>query len=469
MQGKILIVDAIATNRIVLKVKLKSAFYEVLQASTQTEALEVIEKEVPDLVISALSLPDGGAGKLCLDLHRSQGADHVPVMAVSGNCSAQERMTTLRAGVRDILHYPLDETLLLGRVRNLIRAHLVTSEWQMRDDTTRALGLAEPEGGFATQGHCMLVSADKAGLQNYAAQLRPLLRMKLTLTGSAEMMRFMPTGPLPDVFVLVLPRESGQAAEALRMVSALRANGATRNAGILVLQSSPDSALSATALDMGADDLMTDGFDAAELCLRLRALVRRGRMAERLRTTVRSGLQAAVFDPLTGLHNRRYAMPHLGRIADHARKSGCPFAVLAADLDHFKSVNDRYGHAAGDAVLVEVAQRLRSCLRSSDMAARIGGEEFLIVMPGTTQVKAQAAALRICEAISRAPVDVPGSPLPVEITISIGMAISDGAEPPRNRVKGSSCVERVLASADRALYAAKGRGRNQVTLGRPAA
>ena len=185
-------------------------------------------------------------------------------------------------------------------------------------------------------------------------------------------------------------------------------------------------------------------------------------MAEQMRSTVRTGLQAAVFDPLTGLHNRRYAMPHLARIADHAISTGRSFAVLLADLDHFKQVNDQYGHASGDAVLAEVANRLRGCLRNSDMVARIGGEEFLVVMPGTPQFQAQRTALRICQAISGMPFTVPGNAQPLNITISIGMAINENG-------LAHMRPDDMLQSADKALYAAKGRGRNQVTMARPAA
>ena len=462
MQGKILIVDAIATNRIVLKVKLVTAFYEVVQATTLAEAVEMACTQSPDLIITALSLPDGTAAALRQRLRAEPAAKYIPVMAVGAQASAPDRLATLRAGVRDILTRPLDETLLLGRVRSLIRAHTATADWQMRDDTSHALGLAEPERPFADQSHCMLVSADRTLLQTYAMQMRPVVRMKLTLASVSTLMTELRNKTMPDVFVLILPADTDDAMDALRILSALRANANTRHAGIMVLQTVADSALAATALDMGADDLMSYGFDAAELGLRLDAIVRRTRRAEQMRTTVRTGLQAALFDPLTGLYNRRYAMPHLARVSEHAIKAGRSFAVLLADLDHFKQVNDIYGHAAGDAVLIEVADRLRNCLRSSDMAARIGGEEFLVVMPGTPQFQAQRAALRICQAISAAPFVVPGGTQQIEITISIGMAINE-----------NGCADKrpdeMIQSADKALYAAKGGGRNQVTMARPAA
>lgn len=467
VQGKILIVDAIATNRIVLKVKLKKAYYGVEQAASMAEALSSCRAEVPDLVIAALSLPDGGAAELCMAFKNNPLTEHVPIIAIGCQPEPEERMTTLEAGVHDVLHQPVDETLLLGRVRSLIRAHNAAAEWQMREDTCRALGLAEPATGFEEQAHCVLVSEDKPLLQSYAMQLRPVLRAKLTLASAAALMQQVAEEKVPDVFVLVLPEDVTAAMEDLRVISTLRAAAKARHTGVIVLQKVPNPALGANALDLGADDLMTDGFDPAELALRIKAVIRRKRMGEHLRATVRTGLQAAVFDPLTGLYNRRYAMPHLGRIAAHARSTGRSFAVMAADLDHFKRINDIYGHASGDAVLVEVGHRLRRALRSTDMVARIGGEEFMVIMPGTTLPEAQKAALRICQDISSTPFVVPGSHAPITVTVSIGMSIGSSEDP------GDADPEEegraLLDQADRALYAAKGRGRNQVKLGRPAA
>lgn len=467
VQGKILIVDAIATNRIVLKVKLVAAFYQVVQASSVTEAAELACEHCPELIISALSLPDGGAGELCGILRKSPLTEHIPIMAIGCRPNADTRMATLEAGVHDVILKPVDDMLLLGRVRSLIRAHNAAAEWQMREDTSRALGLAEPSAEFEPMAHCVFVSADQGKTHGWAAQLRPLLRSKLTCATAKDAMQTIENEAIPDIFVLVLPQDHQEGSAALNLISTLRANASTRHAGVLVLQTSPNPALATNALDLGADDLMTDGFEPAELALRLKALSRRKRMGEQMRATVRTGLQAAVVDPLTGLHNRRYAMPHLSRIADHAHNTGRPFAVMVADLDHFKRINDLYGHASGDAVLTEVAQRLRSSMRAVDMVARIGGEEFMIVMPGTTLADARLAAIRICNDISQSAFNVPGNDQPIAVTISIGMAIGGvltGDEQPCQ-----NDGETLLDHADKALYSAKMRGRNQVTLSRPAA
>jgi two-component system cell cycle response regulator len=465
--GKILIVDAIATNRIVLKVKLASAYYQVLQAATGAEAAAIARQEEPDLVISALSLPDMEAADLCNLLKSCAETQHTPLIAIGCRPSAQGRLAALEAGVLDVLMKPVDDLLLLGRVRSVIRAHNTTAEWRMREDTGQPLGLAETAADFAPASHCMLVSADSARAQRWTMDLRPLLRARVTLANVAEVMRDPPGGKAADVFVLILPEDRVAAIATLRLICTLRANAETRHAGVLVLQTRPDAGLAADALDLGADDLMTDGFNAPELTLRLDALMRRKRMDARLRDSIRSGVKAAVRDPLTGLHNRRYAMPYLNRVAQHAQASGRPFAVMVADLDHFKRINDLYGHASGDAVLVEVARRLRDAVRASDLVARIGGEEFMIVMPGTTPEEARDAAVRICNDIGVAPFDLVDEVAQVQMTISIGMAIGDTGT--RREVPADEQGVRLMAQADKALYSAKMRGRNRVTLSRPAA
>jgi two-component system cell cycle response regulator len=467
LQGKILIVDAVATNRIVLKVKLKRAYYEVLQVASMKEAVQIARDDAPDLVIAALDLPDGGAADLSDTFSKHPKTEHIPIIATGCQPDTQTRMQTLAAGVRDVLDQPVNETLLLGRVRSLIRAHNAAAEWQMREDTCRALGLAEDAEEFEDQGHCVLVSADKVLLQRSVHALRTSLRARLTLTDAAGVMGEASRNPVPDVFVLLLPADRGAAVDELRVISTLRANAQARHLGIIVVQSFPDPNLGADALDLGADDLMTGGFVAAELALRTRAVIRRKRIGEKLRATVRTGLQAAVFDPLTGLYNRRYAMPHLARIAAIAQTSGKHFSVLAADIDHFKRINDTYGHAAGDAVLIEVAERLRNAVRKTDMVARTGGEEFVVIMPNTGMQEAQKASMRICNGISSTPFKIPGQQAAIRVTISIGTAV--GCDHHFTLSDPEEIGSALLIEADRALYTAKGGGRNQVTLGRPAA
>ena len=158
----------------------------------------------------------------------------------------------------------------------------------------------------------------------------------------------------------------------------------------------------------------------------------------------------AVIDGLTGMLNRRALAQRLDELAAQARISALPVSVIVADLDHFKQVNDLHGHAVGDAVLVDVAYRLRKELRAFDLAYRLGGEEFLVVLPGADAHDGVVIAERLREAVAAEPI------AGLDITMSFGVAGSHGAVFDH---------ERVLAAADAALYEAKAAGRDRVAIG----
>jgi two-component system cell cycle response regulator len=253
----------------------------------------------------------------------------------------------------------------------------------------------------------------------------------------------------------------------LNLLADLRARAGTRNAAVIAVVSPPDEALAAEALDRGAHDVLQSGFCAEELALRLRAQLQRKARADDMRASVLNGLRAAVVDPMTGLYNRRYAMPHLNRIVEEANFHDSNFAVMIADLDHFKKINDEYGHQTGDAVLIEAAMRLRQRLRPCDMIARIGGEEFLIVMPDTDKRAAMRAADRLCRQINAKPFWVRGAGCSIPVTISIGLVVGNPARDSLEQIERDA--SRLIDQADRALYEAKDGGRNKVTLVPPAA
>jgi two-component system cell cycle response regulator len=136
---------------------------------------------------------------------------------------------------------------------------------------------------------------------------------------------------------------------------------------------------------------------------------------------------------------------------------------MLLDLDRFKAVNDTWGHAAGDAVLVEVARRLRETLRPADLLARMGGEEFLVALPEVTEAAARAMAERLRRAVGCAPVALPGGEGPVRVTVSIGLVLAGAG------ALAAQPAAAAIEAADRALLAAKADGRNQVTVGLSAA
>ena len=218
----------------------------------------------------------------------------------------------------------------------------------------------------------------------------------------------------------------------------------------------------ATARASGADDVLAYGFCPAELALRLRRQAAAKCREDKLRENMHEGLRAAATDPLTGLYNRRFALPHLARLTASSTRENSGCAVMVIDVDHFKKVNDSFGHEAGDTALVTLAGLFNRSLRNGDMASRIGGEEFLIVLPNTTAQEAQHAARRLCEAVSNHKFKLPGSPRAQHLTVSIGVAVTGAKSLPCS--KGNQAAEALLRDADLALYGSKNHGRNQVTL-----
>lgn len=223
----------------------------------------------------------------------------------------------------------------------------------------------------------------------------------------------------------------------------------------LVLLTSRGSKLDVVAgLEAGADDYLTKPWDPAEVIARLRVGQRILQLEDRLVEARENMRFKATHDPLTSLFNRGVILDLLAReLSRTRREKGCT-VVMLGDLDHFKSVNDLYGHVVGDEVLREVARRLLASVRSYDFVGRYGGEEFLIVLNNCDSTQAIARAEEVRKGIAKSPVQTTRGPLP--ITMCVGVLSSRDWE--------LCLIEEILVEADLALYKAKADGRNCVRL-----
>ncbi len=211
------------------------------------------------------------------------------------------------------------------------------------------------------------------------------------------------------------------------------------------------------ALESGADDCLSYQSHPRQVAARMRLHLNRKKRLDALRAAKQDLARLALTDGLTGLHNRGYFDACLESEIARSRRSGQPFSLLLIDLDHFKSVNDSYGHPVGDQVLQAVAAALKESSRDSDLVCRYGGEEFAVILPGTPV----AMSYRVAERIRRRVAELTPGPAASGLSVSVSIGVS-GCEGRRDL--GS---RQLIEEADCALYASKRNGRNRTEIFRP--
>jgi len=244
-----------------------------------------------------------------------------------------------------------------------------------------------------------------------------------------------------------MPRMDG-----FRFLSMVRARENLRDIPVILLTGKDDRESKIWGLEQGASDYITKPFDAGEMVARVKVHLKLKQLQDELRRAYERLLEVSHTDHLTGLYNRRYLMEVLESEFSRARRSGGSLSLLIIDIDHFKWINDTYGHQEGDLVLAEAASVFRDQLRGYDTAVRYGGDEFVAVLPDTTMSDAMAVAERMRKAIMKS--RFPGKLSHVRLSFSIGIAV--------HPAQGIETVTDFIRMADNALYRAKEKGRNRI-------
>lgn len=236
------------------------------------------------------------------------------------------------------------------------------------------------------------------------------------------------------------------------LIQRLRENHAARmqNLPVIVVTGADDTAARERAFHAGANDFLTKDSDRIELLARLRAHLKLAQTIRQLEASQRELRAQANTDPLTGLANRRFFDEIAGKELSLMRRQQDYFSVLMIDIDHFKAVNDTYGHPAGDEILKRVAATLSGNLREEDTVARIGGEEFVVCSPATNRLASIVLAERLRKAVESLVIEFDGQRIPVTISLGIALRPLDGDD-----------LQMLLGVADERLYRAKEEGRNR--------
>jgi two-component system cell cycle response regulator len=449
MSARILVVDDIESNRRLLEARLTAEYFEVDQAASGQECLDAVRRNPPDLILLDIMMPGLDGFETCRRLKADVTSRHIPVIMVTALDQREDRIKGLEAGADDFLTKPVDEVALFARVRSLLRLKVVMDELRLRDLDQAAM-LDKGEGDVSSEGRIVIAAGDMAAAEHIASKLPDKYAVEPygDPREALEQARRRCDLLLID---LTTPKFDG-----LRLCARLRSDAGTRHLPIVAVVAPEETDLMVRALDLGVNDVVFRPVDGGELAARVATQVRRKHYTERLRGRLEESLEMAVTDPLTGLHNRRYVASRLEHAVEAFAMSGELVSVILFDIDHFKRVNDTFGHQAGDDVLRGFSERLSQELRALDLAGRFGGEEFLVLAMGAQAHEAMEAAERVRAAMARSPFVVRETGQAVSVTISAGVA---EAEP-------GDTAETLLRRADRALYEAKASGRNQVVVGR---
>lgn len=452
MTARVLVVDDILANVKLLEARLTAEYFEVLSAFSGPEALDVLGRERIDVVLLDVMMPGMDGFEVCRRIKTDPRTHHIPVIMVTALDQPSDKIQGLENGADDFLTKPVDDIALVTRVKNLARLKTLNDEMLMRVSTGRQLGLPEDnalERALSGRSGRVLVVEDhpRSGIR----LVEPLANVHDTFLES-DPQRALTMLSQYD-FDVALVSLSLVRADGLRLCSQLRSMERTRHLPLIMLVEPGEEARLLRGLDMGINDYLIRPIDKHELLARVGTQIKRKRHSDFLRNRLEETVEQAVTDALTGLHNRRYMESHLETLVRESVRAGRDLSVLVADIDFFKHVNDTYGHDAGDVVLREFSDRIRRNTRGVDLACRLGGEEFVIIMPDTEMGRAYQIGERLRACIASEPFQIDPKTA-IRVTTSVGLASLETED---------DTAHSLYKRADQALYASKRTGRNRVS------
>jgi two-component system, cell cycle response regulator len=453
MTARVLVVDDILANVRLLEAKLTAEYFDVVTAMNGLDALEAIQRTKPDIILLDVMMPGIDGIEVCRRIKADAATQHIPVVMVTALDQPEDRVRGLEAGADDFLTKPVNDISLFCRIKSLVRLKMLTDELRMRSSDGTVVGVIGREGirDSDANSRVLLVEPKDSSAERIVNSFESNHRVT-RVKGHQEAIEAVQGGI--DPFELVVISFDAEHYDGLRLCSQLKTLDATRQTPILVIVDPDNQQSLLRALDMGVNDYLMRPVDRQELKARVSTQVRRFRYTERLRSSVKASIEMAITDALTGLYNRRYLETHLNHLIEHYINRGKALSVVSVDVDFFKAINDTHGHDVGDMVLREMSVRLKDNTRSIDLCCRVGGEEFIMVLPNTAAELSSRIAERLRRAMASKSFDC-GDGLLVPVTVSVGVASLDGAD---------DTLEKLLKRADQALYTAKREGRNRVVI-----
>lgn len=445
MPGRILIVETVASNRISLKTALTSEYFEAICISDVNRTLQSVLKYKPDIILFPTDLGSTDSYSLCKKLKLNAFSAHIPVVLYTSSADKIDWNKAVLNLVDDIQTYPSNQQQLIYRLRHLYRQ-------KVELDALKTHANASEEFGFND------IAIDQPYIRgkktSVAIVQHPTQKMSFNLDPSVGQSHALPNICTPsDIYentgLIVIYSADAQC----RLLSDLQEDPRTRQIPKLCLLESPAGQNVKRLYELGAEECLLSDMPDQRINMRIQSLIAMNAHKTKLRAILNDRVKEASFDPLTGIYNRRHAQMYLSKCFKASQNNNRNLITMMIDIDNFKSINDTLGHAGGDMILKEMAKRLSANLRRIDMVARVGGEEFLVIIPDASLKRAQLIAERIRRLVANKPFQLSDGEVFQKITISIGIA---------HKEDHHQFSSDLVHSADKALYEAKSKGRNRV-------
>lgn len=454
MTALILVVDDVPANVKLLEAKLTAEYYDVVTARNGFEAIQQAKDHKPDLILLDVMMPGMDGFEACRRMKEDPSISHIPVVMVTALSEVSDRINGLEAGADDFITKPINDTALFARVRSLVRIKVLLDELRLRNKTGQDIGvIGEGENSFTSDvsgSHVMVIDDDVVQTKRIESTLSR--HYTVTLVADPEEARQVAEEKADTIDLIVISTELMEA-DGLRLATQLKTLEPLRHVPVIMLVDEHDSQLMLKGLELGINDYLILPVDENEMIARVKTQIRRKKYQEALKANYRNSLSMAITDKLTGLYNRHYLDTHIHNVVGQALENHKALSLMIMDMDHFKSVNDTYGHDCGDEVLKQLAEIIIKSTRGSDLAARLGGEEFVVLMPETNEQAAYEMGERMRRTVEAHVFAISNPVGSIRKTVSIGVS--------NLQLKGDTAAD-LVKRADVALYDAKNSGRNKV-------
>ncbi len=457
MSFRILIVDDVPLNLKLLEFRLKKEYYQVFSASNGKEAIELVSKLHPDIILMDAVMPEIDGFTATKLIKQNPEHAHIPIIIITALNDMEDRIKGLMCGADDFLTKPINHIVLLLRVKSLIRLKLMIDSLLIREQNSKQLhhllglkGILSNESVFANSHVALIEESSTEAKKHNEVLANHLIKSDIYSINNNTFEDLVNNSTKQYCLIIINSAIEG---EILMICSQIRSYNILRNIPIIIILDRLEYDFLGKAFEIGINDYLISPSNEDEFLARCLTQIKKFYYHQVLQSNYINKLSISVLDSLTKIYNRNYFEAYLPNVIENSKSSNKLLFLMILDLDNFKNINDTYGHFIGDLILQEFACRLLQNLRVTDLCARLGGEEFVVVLYDTTKEQGELIAQRILDSISSKTFEINSQNHEnISCTCSIGAGVLEYDETPNN----------FLQRIDKYLYRAKKSGKNKI-------